>query len=76
MGVIQNAIEREVLGDQLFDPEKDGMEPPKRPFLLVHALSVAVAFILVVVVEMACVAKVCTDFACNNRSRQPMLTLP
>src|SRR4051794_32246421 len=50
LGAIQTAIEREDQGALAFDPEKDGKEPPKRPFLLVHALSVGLAMILAVVV--------------------------
>jgi hypothetical protein len=57
IGAIEIAIEKEEKGDQLFDPEKDGSAPPKRPFLIVHALLVGLAMILAVVVEMACVAK-------------------
>ena len=57
VGVIQAAIAKEEEGDRAFDPEKDGMEAPKRPFLLVHAITVGLAMILVVVVEFACVAK-------------------
>jgi len=59
--VIENAIEREEKGDQAFDPEKDGAAPPKRQFLLVHAVLVGLAMILAVVVEMACVAKMITE---------------
>ncbi|KAL1616786.1 hypothetical protein SLS54_008178 [Diplodia seriata] len=55
--VIDSAIEREDQGEKLFDPERDGLEVPKRPFLLTHAVIVGLAMILVVVVEMACVAK-------------------
>jgi len=58
IGVIQSAIEREEQGDKVFDPELEGQEAPKRPFLLTHAMIVGLAMILVVVVEMACVAKV------------------
>src|SRR5271170_705342 len=52
LGAIQTAVEKEERGTLAFDPEKDGMEPPKRPFLLVHALLVGLAMILAVVVEM------------------------
>jgi hypothetical protein len=58
IGVVQTAIEREEQGDKIFDPEKEGEAPPKRPFLLTHALLVGLAVVLAVVVEMACVAKV------------------
>lgn len=58
MRVVESAIEKEDLGDRLFDPERDGLEVPKRPFLLTHAVIVGSAMILVVVVEMACVAMV------------------
>lgn len=56
--VIDTALEREDQGDKFFDPERDGLEVPKRPFLITHAVIVGLAMILVVVVEMACVAKV------------------
>lgn len=55
---IDRAIEVEELGDKAYDPEKEGGELPPRPFLLVHAMLVGLAMILVVVVEMACLAKV------------------
>jgi len=58
IGVIQSAIEREEQGDKVFDPELEGQEAPKRPFLLAHAMIIGMAMILVVVVEMACIAKV------------------
>lgn len=57
VAIIEAAINKETEGDKVFDPEKDGLAPPKRPFLLNHAISVAVAMTLVVIVEMACVAK-------------------
>lgn len=56
--VVESALEKEDQGDRLFDPERDGLEVPKRPFLLTHAVVIGTAMILVVVVEMACVAKV------------------
>lgn len=55
-GVIQTAIAREEEGDRAFDLERDGAEAPKRPFYLTHAVMIALAVVLVVVVEMACVA--------------------
>jgi hypothetical protein len=58
ISVIQTAFEREEQGDRVFDPEKEGQEAPKRPFLLTHALIIGLAIVLVVVVEMACIAKV------------------
>jgi len=61
LGAIQTAVEKEEQGALAFDPEKDGIDPPKRPFLLVHALLVGLAMILAVVVEMACVAKMITE---------------
>ena len=30
LGAIQTAVEREEQGARAFDPEKDGLEPPKR----------------------------------------------
>ncbi|KAK0664079.1 hypothetical protein DIS24_g683 [Lasiodiplodia hormozganensis] len=59
--VIDTALEREDQGDKFFDPERDGLEVPKRPFLLTHAVIVGLAMILVVVVEMACVAKLLSE---------------
>ena len=59
--VIKTAIAREEEGDKAYDPEKDGTEAPKRPFLLVHAACIGLAMVLVVVVEMACVAKLLTE---------------
>ncbi|TKA53497.1 hypothetical protein B0A55_12355 [Friedmanniomyces simplex] len=59
--VIKSAIAREEEGDKAYDPEKDGTHAPKRPFLLVHAACIGSAMVLVVVVEMACVAKLLTE---------------
>ncbi|KAK3112111.1 hypothetical protein LTR53_011951 [Teratosphaeriaceae sp. CCFEE 6253] len=59
--VIKSAIAREEEGDKAYDPEKDGTEVPTRPFLLVHAACIGLAMVLVVVVEMACVAKLLTE---------------
>lgn len=55
--VIETAITKET-DPKAYDPEKDGVAPPTRPFLLNHAASVGVAMALVVVIEMACIAKV------------------
>jgi len=63
MGIIETAIEKETEGEKAFDPEKDGHEAPRRPFLLNHAIMVGIAMCLVVVVEMACVAEVCLTSA-------------
>lgn len=54
--VIQTAIAKEEEGDRAYDPEKDGKEAPVRPFMLTHAVCIACAMVLVVVVEMACIA--------------------
>lgn len=59
--VIKTAIAREEEGDQAYDPERDGAEAPKRPFLLTHAVMVSLAVTLVVVVEFACVASKSTS---------------
>ncbi|KAF8242296.1 hypothetical protein K440DRAFT_607581 [Wilcoxina mikolae CBS 423.85] len=62
IGVIQSAIDAEIQGDRVFDPEVEGQEAPPRPFLLTHAWIVGTAMILVVVVEMACIAKLITEW--------------
>ena len=54
--VIKSAIAREEEGDKAYDPERDGTEAPQRPFCLTHAVCISLAMVLVVVVEMACVA--------------------
>lgn len=59
--VIKTAIAREEEGDKAYDPEKDGKEAPQRPFLLVHAACISLAMVLVVIVEMACIAKLLTE---------------
>ncbi|OQO07976.1 hypothetical protein B0A48_06769 [Cryoendolithus antarcticus] len=59
--VIQTAIAREEEGDKAFDLERDGAEAPPRPFLLWHAGCIALAMVLVVLVEFACVAKLLTE---------------
>ncbi|EMC92654.1 hypothetical protein BAUCODRAFT_151069 [Baudoinia panamericana UAMH 10762] len=59
--VIRTAIAREEMGDKAYDPERDGKEAPKRPLVLVHALCIGLAMVLVVVVEMACIAKLLTE---------------
>lgn len=56
--IVRAAVEKEELGTKLYDPERDGTGVPKRPFLLSHAVMIGLAMALVVVVEMACVAKV------------------
>jgi hypothetical protein len=64
--VIQAAIEQEELGDKAYDPEKD-QGVPKRPFLLTHAMTVGLAMILVVVVEMACLAKLLQEVRLDGK---------
>jgi hypothetical protein len=54
--VIQSAIAIEEEGDRAYDPEKDGKEAPQRQFMLTHAVCISLAMVLVVVVEMACIA--------------------
>ncbi|KAF2691890.1 hypothetical protein K458DRAFT_411589 [Lentithecium fluviatile CBS 122367] len=61
IGAIDRAIEVEELGDQAFDPEKEA-ELPERKFLLVHAVTIGIAMVLVIVVEFACVAKLITEY--------------
>jgi len=55
---VQAAVEKEEMGNKIYDPERDGTGVPTRPFLLSHAVMIGLAMALVVVVEMACVAKV------------------
>ena len=62
IGAIDRALEVEEQGDKAFDPEKEGGELPERPFLLTHAMLVGLAMVLVVVVEMACLAKVSIEY--------------
>jgi len=58
IGVVESAIKWEEDGDKIYDPEKDGPGgPPPRPFLLTHSVIIALSVVLVVVVELACVAK-------------------
>lgn len=64
VGVIQAAIEQEEMGDKVYDPEKDVNE---RPFLLIHACVIGLAMILVVVVEMACVAKLLQEVRLDGK---------
>jgi hypothetical protein len=61
LGIVQAALEKEELGNKHYDPEKQKDEDFERPFLLTHAIMVGLAMVLVVVVEMACVAKLLTE---------------
>ncbi|KAF9735188.1 hypothetical protein PMIN06_010798 [Paraphaeosphaeria minitans] len=61
IGAIDRALEVEELGDQAYDPNKEA-ELPERQFLLVHAVTIGIAMVLVIVVEMACVAKLLTEY--------------
>jgi hypothetical protein len=54
-------LEKEERGNRHYDPEKQKDEDFQRPFLLTHAITIGLAMILVVVVEMACVAKLLTE---------------
>lgn len=58
MNIVQAAIEREENSELHFDPDLEGSAAPERPFLLLHACVVGFAMIIVVFVEMLCVAKV------------------
>ena len=58
MGIVQAAIEREENQDTYFNADTEAAEVPERPFLLVHASVIGVAMVLVVFVEMLCVARV------------------
>ena len=61
LGIVHAALEKEELGNKHYDPEKQKDEDFQRPFLLTHAITIGLAMILVVVVEMACVAKLLTE---------------
>ncbi|ORY19790.1 glycosyl transferase family group 2-domain-containing protein [Clohesyomyces aquaticus] len=65
IGAIDRAIEVEEMGDKAYDPEKEA-ELPERKFLLVHAVTIGIAMILVIVVEMACLAKLITEYRLDN----------
>ncbi|KAF1992476.1 hypothetical protein K402DRAFT_416135 [Aulographum hederae CBS 113979] len=67
MQAVHSAIEIEKQGDKIFDPEKDGEAPPPRPFLLTHACVVGLAMVLVVVVEMACIAKLLQEVRLDGK---------
>lgn len=43
--VIKSAIAREEEGDKAYDPERDGIEAPHRPFYLTHAVCIACAMV-------------------------------
>jgi hypothetical protein len=55
---IQAAIDQEDSAGKVYDPEKAKDNDLERPFLLGHGIMISLAIILVIVVEMACVAKV------------------
>lgn len=77
IGAIDRAIEVEEMGDKVYDPEKEG-ELSDRKFLLIHAVTIGIAMVslspcsfsngpnriqvLVIVVEMACLAKLITEY--------------
>jgi len=56
--IIQTAIEVEKAGDDRYDPNTESAEPAERPFLLLHAIIIALSMALVVFVEMLCIGKV------------------
>jgi hypothetical protein len=82
IGAIDRAIEVEELGDKVYDPEKEA-ELPERKFLLTHAATIGIAMvrypgsdqaaatdlkqILVIVVEMACLAKLITQYRLDGK---------
>ncbi len=78
--IVQAAMTKEEHGHKMYDPET-GDADMERPFLLTHAVMVGLAMILVVTVEMACVAKVSTrdallqDFTANECSSLPKFAL-
>lgn len=57
LNVIEAALVKEDNIAKLYDPEKQKDSDFDRPFLLNHALVVGLAVVLVIVVEMACIAK-------------------
>ena len=67
LNIIQTAVEKEELGDKVFDPEKDGQEAPKRRMLLNHAIIVGASLVLVVVVEMACIAQMIREMKLDGK---------
>ncbi|KAF2021806.1 hypothetical protein BU24DRAFT_417432 [Aaosphaeria arxii CBS 175.79] len=66
LGVIDRAIEVEEMGDKAYDPEKEA-DLPERKFLLVHAVTIGIAMVLVIVVEMACLAKLITEYRLDGK---------
>lgn len=82
IGAIDRALEVEAMGDKAYDPEKEA-ELPERKFLLVHAVTIGIAMvfcpflipksfinsnqILVIVVEMACLAKLITEYRLDGK---------
>jgi hypothetical protein len=71
LAIVLAAMTKEEHGHKLYDPEK-GDTDLERPFLLTHAFMVGIAMILVVIVEMACVAKVSTR-RCTIQDLQLMI---
>ncbi|KAJ9607886.1 hypothetical protein H2200_007965 [Cladophialophora chaetospira] len=67
LNIIQTAVEKEELGDKLFDPEKEGQEAPKRKMLLNHAFIVGASIVLGVVVEMACIAQMIREMKLDGK---------
>ena len=67
LNIIQTAVEREELGEKVFDLEKEGQEAPKRKMLLNHALIVGASLVLVVVVEMACIAQMIREMKLDGQ---------
>lgn len=57
LNVIEAALVKEDNSAKLYDPENQKDSYFERPFLLNHALVVGLAVVLVIVVEMACIAK-------------------
>ncbi|KAF2192282.1 hypothetical protein K469DRAFT_553114 [Zopfia rhizophila CBS 207.26] len=76
IGAIDRAIEVEEMGDKAYDPEKEA-ELPERKFLLVHAVTIGIAMasslhtdlrkVLVIVVEMACLAELITEYRLDGK---------
>jgi hypothetical protein len=73
LDVIQAALDQEDSAGKMYDPEKAKHDDLDRPFLLGHGIMVSLAIILVIVVEMACVAKVCSLLNVIGNQKQSLI---